>query len=416
MKAAREESIYKAFRISIMLTVAMCLSGIFLGISLRTRDLINEELLAHARAHVATVVLVRKWNSSYGGVYVEKKSGVNSNPYIKDPDLKAADGRTFTIRNPAMMTREISELSSWNADYTYHLSSLKPVNPSNAPDEGERKALVEFQGGAREKFWEERINGAPNLRYMAPLFVERPCLSCHASQGYKLGDVRGAITVNLPIGPIQSKLAKNTVQVVVFALLTTGFLLSLIWYFTRKLINQITIERETIQRMATIDALTGILNRRAVLEQFESEALRERRNLHGLSVALFDIDFFKRVNDSYGHQAGDEVLASVAKRAASVLRPYDTIGRYGGEEFLVLLPETNAETGLSVAERIRKVIEDEPFTAKSIKVTLSVGVTGFLAADEEDAVALMLGRADAALYEAKAAGRNRTVWAGAKKI
>lgn len=402
-----EKGIYKTFRISITLTIALCLSGIFLGMTVRTRDLINEELLENARAHVSTIILARQWNAGYGGVYVEKKNGVQSNPFFENPDITTTDGRTFTIRNPAMMTREISELTRKTREFSYHIASLKPVNPSNAPDESERKALTAFERGQKEAYWEEDINGVPFMRYMAPLATEKPCLACHASQGYREGDIRGGISVNIPIGTIKRKLMQNLILILTFAVLTTTLLMGLIWFFTRRLIRKISQARTTIETLATTDALTGCYNRGHILERFEEELLRAQRTGHGFCIIMFDLDHFKRINDTLGHQAGDAVLKEAVSRTSSMLRPYDLIGRYGGEEFLVLLPESSAEDALGIADRVRAAIGSEPFGAMAIKVTISAGVSCMTG--DAETVDRMLGRADSALYEAKASGRNRTV-------
>lgn len=410
MPLIKEQGIYKTFTISITLTVALCLSGIFLGMTIRTRDLINDELLEYARAHFNIVVMARKWNAGYGGVYVEKKNGVESNPYIKNPDIITKDGRVFTLRNPAIMTREISELSGKDSLFSYHITSLKPVNPGNKPDASEIKALESFERGAKEAFWEEDIKGIPHMRYIAPLYVEKPCLACHASQGYKEGEVRGGINVNIPIGSIKKKLSQNFIQIMVFGVTTSVLLLSLLWYFTRRLIRQVAIARKQIEILATTDSLTGVSNRRNLLERFEGEFIRARRRGNAMCIILFDIDHFKRVNDTHGHLSGDEVLKETSQRVAGLLRPYDCIGRYGGEEFVVLLPETSETDAASIAERIRTAVSDTPFLGENgIKVTISSGITCLMESDMS--IGDLLRRADGAMYEAKAAGRNITVCA-----
>ncbi len=410
MRDNEEKGIYKTFRISITLTVALCLAGIFLGMNVRTRGLIDDEILEDARAQFATIVLARQWNASYGGVYVEKKDGVQSTPYINNPDITTADGRTFTIRTPAMMTREISELTRKGREFSYHITSLKPLNPANAPDESERRALVSFESGKKEAYWEEEIDGVPFMRYMAPLRTEKLCLQCHAAQGYKVGDIRGGISVNIPIGTIRKKLFENALQILAFAALATALLLGLVWFFTRRLIRKVSESRRTIEVLATTDALTGCFNRGHILERFTEELLRAERTGHGFCVIMFDLDHFKLINDALGHQAGDEVLRETVRRSSMMLRPYDLIGRYGGEEFLVLLPESSAEDAMRISERVRAAIEAEPFGPMAIRVTISSGVSCIRA--EGESVDRMLYRADSALYEAKAAGRNRTVYKG----
>lgn len=162
-----------------------------------------------------------------------------------------------------------------------------------------------------------------------------------------------------------------------------------------------------LRRKATQDALTGIFNRGAVYAILERELGRSQREQAPLSILFADLDHFKRTNDQYGHQAGDAVLCEVTRRIAAVLRPYDTLGRYGGEELLVVLPACDARGAGIVAERIRRCLEPAIATeAGSIATTVSVG-TATAVPGWAIGVDALVQRADAALYRAKANGRNR---------
>jgi len=155
------------------------------------------------------------------------------------------------------------------------------------------------------------------------------------------------------------------------------------------------------------DGLTGLVNRKHGIEILDTELRRARRARTPLSVIMLDIDHFKDVNDHYGHLCGDAVLATVARRARQVLRGSDIKCRYGGEEFLILLPDTRSEGAMRVAETLRRDLADTstPWDIESVMVTASFGVA-VSRPDELDAAAV-IGRADAALYAAKQAGRNR---------
>jgi len=185
----RETKFYKSFFISFCLILAVALSGVFLGIHIETQNLIFESLRANARTYFETIVATRAWNAGYGGVYVEKKAGVQSNPYIDNPDIETKDGRTFTIRNPAMMTREVSEYIGKDRNFSFRITSKKLVNPDNAPDAFERDALDSFEAGVKERFATEVRDGQAYFRYMGPLFIRKDCLKCHDRQGYRVGDV-----------------------------------------------------------------------------------------------------------------------------------------------------------------------------------------------------------------------------------
>ncbi len=166
---------------------------------------------------------------------------------------------------------------------------------------------------------------------------------------------------------------------------------------------------ERLQEMATVDHLTGLLNRGALQEILDREHARAQRSGRPYCMLLFDLDRFKLVNDSYGHGVGDEVLIAVARRAEEVLRDGDWVGRWGGEEFLCLLPETDPHEGYLVAERLRRGIGGKPLQIgeRRLDITVSLGLSGF--PRDGESLTELLTCADAALYEAKRSGRNRLV-------
>ena len=163
--------------------------------------------------------------------------------------------------------------------------------------------------------------------------------------------------------------------------------------------------------LARRDALTGLANRRSFEEAVQREVSRARRAGTALAVVALDVDHFKRVNDTYGHAAGDLVLAEVAARAQRALRAEDLLARVGGEELAALLPGATLAAAAEVAERIRNAIcgTSIPAAGAAVDVSVSLGCAA-LSAEEKEAAAL-LARADARLYDAKRSGRNRVVWA-----
>jgi len=182
--------------------------------------------------------------------------------------------------------------------------------------------------------------------------------------------------------------------------------------------NAVNIER--LKRQGLTDTLTAINNRRFFDQRLKEEVGLAKRNKRLLSCMLLDVDFFKNVNDTYGHQVGDLVLRDVAALIRAQMRGSDVLSRYGGEEFSALLSQASEEEALEVAERIRESIEQHVFSVDGhadFTVTISIGVTTFNPATNEEAVMRMegeylVGQADKALYEAKANGRNRIVSAG----
>ena len=164
---------------------------------------------------------------------------------------------------------------------------------------------------------------------------------------------------------------------------------------------------EQLERLANYDSLTGVYNRGAILRKLEELTNHARRYREAFSLSLMDIDHFKKVNDRYGHLIGDEVLERIAELVRDDVRIADSVGRYGGEEFIVVLPKTDLDSAVIVAERIREIIQASEMIAsegKVFSVTVSQGLSSYRADDDKDS---LISRADEALYRAKENGRNR---------
>lgn len=173
--------------------------------------------------------------------------------------------------------------------------------------------------------------------------------------------------------------------------------------------NELIRAREALRMQATYDGLTGLLNRAKVLESLRKEMARSSRDKGAIGVAMVDLDHFKNINDTYGHLSGDVVLNKAAQRMVNILRTYDLIGRYGGEEFLVVLPHCDAQNAVRAAERLRAGLAEQPIQVsdrQEILVTASIGVIS--TSDYPSASLDELIRAvDEALYRAKRMGRDR---------
>ena len=173
--------------------------------------------------------------------------------------------------------------------------------------------------------------------------------------------------------------------------------------------------RDALAHEATHDPLTGIHNRRALLDALSRELSREQRQHNGLAIGICDVDHFKKINDAHGHLVGDEVLCGFARLLSSNLRRYDFLGRFGGEEFVVITPGIKENDVNMLYERFRAVVADNPIPTKegNIPITISIGVTIWR---ENEQVDELLAAADAALYQAKSGGRNRVCLADGRIV
>jgi diguanylate cyclase (GGDEF)-like protein len=178
--------------------------------------------------------------------------------------------------------------------------------------------------------------------------------------------------------------------------------------------RQMTAQQENLRlttvlaELATLDGLTGLRNRRSFFELADREWVRARRTGAPLTVLMVDVDHFKTVNDTFGHAAGDTVLSVVARRCQEELRSVDVLGRYGGDEFLALLPDSATVDALAVAERLRGAVAADPVLTDDGAVDVHVSVGVATAAGGETSLVALLSQADAALYVAKARGRNQS--------
>jgi len=171
-------------------------------------------------------------------------------------------------------------------------------------------------------------------------------------------------------------------------------------------VEQLTRAEEQLRELSITDALTGLANRRGAYQRLDDLEVRYRRNQQPFSIFLIDIDFFKRVNDSFGHGAGDKVLVNLASVMRNSLREQDFIGRWGGEEFILILPDTDLHGAVVLAEKLRTLVEQQQMKVEEhdIRVTISLGGSQY---SLEAGLIQCLEQADTALYSSKTKGRNR---------
>lgn len=407
----------RAMRVIILALVTVMTIGITALHGMHIIRLVEEHALTQARAYADLVISARSWNAVHGGVYVRKGPAVETNPYLAEigiaADITLPDGSELTLRNPSLMTREIGDgMDRAGMSSGLKLTSLAPVNPDNAPDPWELENLTAFDQspGAVTEAWTtspEREGDPVRFRYMRALMVDESCLECHASVGYRVGDVRGALSVSLPYAETGADLASARFELVSIAVAVLLVAWVSVITITRLQERQIAATERALEAAATIDPLTKLPNRGYVFGRLMSEMTRALRDGKAVGVILADIDDFKRVNDTCGHAAGDEVLRMVAESMKRAVRSYDLVGRIGGEEFLVVAPGVDPASLGELAERVRSSVERTSATASCQgTITISAG-TALTALASNETVDALVARADEAMYRAKQAGKNR---------
>ncbi len=369
---------------------------------------------AQGRSSFAVIRAARHWNAATEGVYVPITPDIQPNPYLDVPHREITDnlGRQLTRINPAYMTRQLSEVLA-DSDVGMRIISLNPLNPKNMPDDWEREALVWMeQTGEMERV--ELVGD--RYRYMAGLNIVHSCLPCHEKYGYKVGDLRGGISFSRDtehmkrvIAPMLKRVDQMHLWVWAVLVLSACTLSSLALRFWVRLLGSQSIQQR-LKTLVDTDYLTGVLSRRELMRRLKQEVDRVQRFGTPLAVLMIDIDHFKRMNDRYGHAKGDQVLVDVAQALKQELRKVDSIGRYGGEEFTVILPNTHPVDAEGLAQRLLDKVRSLPIKVQpeqNIYVTVSIGLSHSADMAQPVQVDTLLAASDLALYSAKSAGRDR---------
>lgn len=506
----------------------------------RSKSHQKDILKKQAQIHFNEQVNIRKWNASHGGVYVKPTKNIQPNPYLKNNILKVDENLTLIKINPAWMTRQLSETHTLK-NLSFKLVSLKPINPNNVSNDFETKALKHFEKTNEREYYELSDS---KFNYIGALVTEKACLKCHAYQGYKLGDIRGGISITLNTDEYDAVTTniqnRSLIARIIFTLLLITLTILLhkqlrntqrlklaVEYNTREINNtknilqhvldadksflfvldntqlilanktmldffdcetttqfikkyksvsnlfqsdksdlfiqnqyingkawvhylldtqeykqlkiklennnvtkifkpsvkemivknkklhivifeDITdeiIEIQKYKKQATIDPLTQIFNRGKFEEILSKEISLAEYTQQPLSAIFLDIDHFKLVNDTYGHDMGDIVLKSLAQILHKNMRLGDSVSRWGGEEFIILLQSTPVHQAAKIAEKLRIIVSDFKFENVGC-LTISLGVTEYIDGEHKDN---FMKRIDEALYEAKKSGRDKVI-------
>jgi len=351
-------------------------------------------------------LIYRRWVSKQGGVYVPVSAMTPANPYLKVPnrDILTSHGLSLTLINPAYMTRQVNEMAMEMYNFQGHITSLNPIRPENRPDPWETEVLKKFERGTKESVSIEMTSGKEYFRFMRPFVTEKGCLKCHAVQGYKEGDIRGGISVSIPMEPLR------TIERSRLAELTLAH--SLLWMIgligigvgTRRLRTQ-TLLREKLEEdlfsLSINDALTGLHNRRGFLSLAEQQLKVSDRNKRGVQLYFADLDGLKWINDTLGHLEGDKALIEAATLLKETFRTSDIIARLGGDEFAALAIDTTKENSELFTARLQSLIDTRNKQEnRKYRLSISVGCSFY---DPENPCSLdeLMVRADQLMYKKK---------------
>lgn len=388
------------------------LLGLFLWASSGQRYHFTESVKLKAQSLANHTQALRRWVGGHGGVYVEIGDTIKPLPllaHVPERDIETPSGKKLTLLNSPSVLRLISHEFESGEDDQVRLVSSHPMNPANTPDDWEKKALIELEAGKANVQGFVSVGEESLFRLIYPMKLKPKCLACHK---YLIGNqqkVVGGLSVTVDKTPY-NRLSDRVIQTISMGYLgiwLIGLFGLAVFDFTgaRLLRN--------IEFAATHDGLTRLNNRREIERYLNLEYERAVRYNNLLSVMMLDIDHFKRVNDTYGHQAGDEVLRCVAETIRQTIRKTDIAGRYGGEEFLILATNTSFDGSKILAQRLNTAIKETPIMqkdGKTISVTVSIGVS-YYSSDIKSPDSLVKS-ADEALYKAKETGRDRICFSG----
>jgi diguanylate cyclase (GGDEF)-like protein len=242
------------------------------------------------------------------------------------------------------------------------------------------------------------------LRFRRPILLAVPVLL--GAAGYGMRALRALLAPESVLNEMAADSALNIASALAYVVLVLALHATLATLVVGRLLDE-------LRRLSLHDALTGLLNRRAMEERLHAQLRSSRRSHEPFAVMMLDLDYFKRINDRFGHAVGDLALQHVAKLLLGALRDADKLARFGGEEFVILMPATTLAQAEPLAERLRSLLAAQPLRTDNLDVprSVSIGVAEWLTA--EDDFAQLLQRADAALFQAKVQGRNCVVMADA---
>lgn len=358
---------------------------------------------------IAKDKLYFQWNSNQNGVYVRVNNTTKPNHLLtpemtRDRDLTVSPNLSLTLLDPAHMTRQVYELAKEKKVISGKVTSLTPINPTNEADMWEKMALQAVKQGTSAYYARTAMAGQEYFRILLPLRAEENCLKCHARQRDNKEEVLGGISVALPVADFHDHASTGDRAILIghAAIWTLGLTGILLGYVALARAETAREQAEDeILTLAQFDKLTGLVNRNLFKDRANQALTLANRQKSKVGFLYIDLDRFKPINDSYGHEAGDSILQEVGKRLMASVRESDTVARVGGDEFVVILQNIqDMQQAASLAEKIISSLK-HPFMVKgdTHSIGASIGISCF--PDDGMDMDALLKKADAAMYQVK---------------
>ncbi len=399
------------FLLWLIALTALLIAGLTaFGFIVRERDNARMHSRVLGETYIQLLPVWQGWKGNNAALYATEDGSVP-----KDDSVRFPDGTTLRRLPFHAAFRELAEKSGQNGAPAFRLTALQPKNISHAPDDFERRALEKMAASAAAPRPEWR-ESERSIRVLIPLSAESRCLSCHGIQTKGVGKLLGGISVTVPRPEIGAErrnvlLAGAALLIVMLGLILGG--LRLIAKRHRDLLEALEeaeeggISPERLEELSRLDPLTGAYTRTAFLDLLDRELARARRHSLPISVAVIEADHLKTINDRYGRKMGDAVLQHIALVLKAEVRGYDVVGRTSGIKFTLVLAQAELQGAVEKLERLREMIGNTPIELGKTRTpaTISAGLAQLR--NVKESTDSLLSRADAALANAKANGRNR---------
>jgi len=402
MKESRSKKLLVLFTMSSLISGIVILMAIYFGI----RAIYQQHIVVSAEsesASISSALFLQESKSLTGG----DPLGATSLTLAQE-DFDYVDQRMHSYLHPF----HIVKIKVFNKEHEIIYSTDPSIIGKRDAENDRLKSALEGNVISKLSFKDRVVDLVEEERFNVDV------VETYLPVANNAGEIIGSFEIYLDVTQYREQLGNilwSSMTVIAIIMVSTYGVLFLIM---RQGTSQLSLYESKLHGMAITDELTGIANRRFLMERAEQEFLRTQRSKEARTVRtrtgciLVDLDNFKKINDTYGHQIGDAVLREVAARLQKVVRRYDVVGRYGGEEFLIITPSSEFDNVKAVAERAWHAVRETPFEISdhSLVITTSVGFA--ITADTDGGIDEVIRRADESLYIAKSAGRDRVHWKG----